>query len=116
MTSERYLVVIYGIDSKYYTNEYVAYVWDNSAMKEYNRSNIYVTARIDVNILVCGSVRECTLGDTAHVITVVRNPAESDDTETFKDSFLNVLYEVRQKLDNPSMTISVDTIDYFYFI
>lgn len=116
MLTERYTVVLFGFDTRYYTNEYVAYTWEESANKEYNNSKIFITARIEVTSLVCGEIRDCTLGNTAHVITTVRNPAEVEDEETYKNAFLNVLNEVRQKLGNLSMTIAIDEIEYFYFI
>lgn len=40
MTTERYIVSIYGIDTKYYTNEYAAYIWEQNANKEYLNSGI----------------------------------------------------------------------------
>lgn len=116
MLTERYTVVLFGVDTKYYTKEFVAFVWDESANKEYNNSQIYITARINADTLVCGDIRECSLGDTAYVITTARNPAEAEDAEAFRNSYLNVLNDVRQRLENPSMTITIDNVDYFYFI
>lgn len=116
MLSENYTLVLFGIETKYFTNEYIAHLWEESANNEYNNSRIFVTARIDINLLVCGEIRGCTLGDTAHIITTARNPAEVPDEETFRNSYLNVVNEVRQRLGNPSMTIAIDRIEYFFFV
>ena len=115
MLTERYTVVLFGINTRYYTNEYVAHIWEKSANTEYQNSGIFVTARIDTNRLVCGEIRGCTLGETAFVIIAVRNPAESLIQQEFYDSFKNVLNYVRQDLGQPNMTIAIDEVDYFYF-
>lgn len=115
MLTESYTAALFGIDSKYYTNEFVRYLWEQSANKEYQNSGIFVSALVDVNSVVCGEIRGCNLGETAHLIRVSRNPAEYTDEEKFKTSFLNVLYEVRQKLDNPYMTLGTMNIDITFF-
>ena len=45
MITEKFTLIFFGIDSKYYTNEFVAHLWEESADKEYKRCGIYVTAR-----------------------------------------------------------------------
>ena len=65
--------------------------------------------------LVCGTIRGCELAEYAHIITVVRNPVEFSDTDTFWNSLKNVLKELRVSLGNPSMTIAKQQIEYYYF-
>ena len=60
--TERYVISFFGVDSKYYTNEFVAYLWEESANKEYRNSGIFITARMSIERLVCGQIRGCTLG------------------------------------------------------
>jgi hypothetical protein len=115
MLTESYTAALFGIDSKYYTNEFITYLWEQSANKEYQNSGIFVSALVEVNSLVCGEIRGCDLGETAHLIRVSRNPTEYTDEEKFKASFLNVLYEVRQKLDYPYMTLGTDKTDIVFF-
>lgn len=113
--TERYVISFFGVDSKYYTNEFVAHLWEESSNKEYRNSGIFITARMSIERLVCGRIRGCTLGDTAHIITSVRNPVEVRSQEAFWNSYINITKEVREKLGNPSCTISIENINYRYF-
>jgi len=70
---------------------------------------------MSIERLVCGQIRGCTLGDTAHIITSVRNPVEVISQEAFWNSYINITKEVREKLGNPSCTISIENINYRYF-
>lgn len=115
MMTENYIVNLFGIDSKYYTNEYVAYVWEKNANEEYENNGIFVSAMIDINRLVCGEIRECNLGETVHRITTTRNPAEVLSKEAFYESFINVVNNVRMNLEYPDMTISIGEVEFFYF-
>lgn len=115
MLTEWYIINFFGIDSKYYTNEYVAYLWEESANEEYMKSGIFVATAIMIRRLVCGEIRGCDLGETVHTLTTSRNPAEVLSSESFYNSFINVVNSVRTKLDNPNMTLSTLEINYFYF-
>lgn len=115
MTTEKYTLAFFGIDAKYYTNEFVAHLWEESADKEYRRSGIFVTARTEINSLVCGKIRGCQMGETAHIIVSVRNPVEVRDQSLYWEAYKNISQEVRSKLGNPSMTISYESIEYFFF-
>ena len=116
MTTERYIINLFGVDSKYYTNEYIAHIWEESANKEYQSSGIYVTALFETNILVCGEIRGCTLGDTAHIIRSTRNPTQDENENDYWNALRNVISEVRAMMGNPSMTITItrDIFHYFY--
>lgn len=115
MITERYTVALFGIDSKYYTDEYIAYLWEESANLEYSQSNIYVSALITEGRIVCGSIRGCDLPSRAYILIIVRNPAETESEIDFYISLINILSNIREKLDYPSMTISVDSINYNFF-
>lgn len=117
MLTDVYTASLYGVDSEFYTVQFVAYLWEQSANKEYQNSGIFVPSLIEVNKIVCGKIRGCNLGDTAHLITVLRNPADSVDIDEleFRNSFFNVLNEVRMKLDNPYMTLRADKTDIILF-
>lgn len=115
MITERYTTAFYGIDTKFYTDDFVAYLWEQSATKEYKNSEVFITARIDSNKLVCGEIRGCEIGEPVYVLVSVRNQADYTDEEIYKASYLNVVNEVRQKLGNPHMSIAIEKVDYYYF-
>lgn len=114
MLTEWYSLAFFGLDTEYYTDDYVAYLWEISANKEYKRSNIYITARIATEFLVSGRIR-ADLGTVVYVITSVRNPAEIESKEDYWDAYRNVVNEVRTNFGNPNMTISTHSIDYYFF-
>lgn len=114
MTTERYIVSIYGIDTKYYTNEYAAYVWEQNANKEYLNSGIFVPALISINRLVCGEIRGCNLGETAFVINTLRIPSENANADEFWNAYKNVLGDVRKELGNPNMSLTIHIEDSFF--
>ena len=43
--NERYIVTLFGIDSKLYTDQYISYLWENSANEEFKNKDIFITAR-----------------------------------------------------------------------
>lgn len=115
MSTERYNASIFGIDSNYYTNEYVAYLWADCAENEYKNSGIFVSAVVEINSLVCGKILGCESVETAHIVRTIRNHEEYEDEEKYKTSFLRILYEVRQKLGNPNVIITIDKTNFIQF-
>jgi hypothetical protein len=115
MITERYTTVFYKIDTKFYTDDFVAYLWEQSANNEYKNSGLFIPARIDRNKLVCGEVRGCEIGEPVYVLVSVRNQVDYTDEEIYKASYLNVVNEVRKKLGNPHMSIAIEKVDYYYF-
>lgn len=70
---------------------------------------------IEIKSLVCREVQVC--GDTAHIVTTIRSPLDELDSETFFESYKTVVGNVRRKLGNPNMTLTVQNdVEYFYFI
>lgn len=116
MKTERYIISLFGIDSRYYTDEYLSHIWEECANKEFYRSSKYITGLIDRRSLVCGEVRGCKLTEYDHVITIVRNPVEIETQEIFVESLKNILRDIRNILNHPSMTISIQDMEYYYFV
>lgn len=115
MKTERYIITIFGIDTRFYTDEYLSHLWEECADKEFLRSSKYITGLIDRKNLVCGEIRGCRLTEYAHVITTVRNLVEVETQEVFMESLKNILRDIRNILNHPSMTISIQGTEYYYF-
>lgn len=116
MLTERYVVTVFGINTQYYTDEFIAYLWEESADDEYNFSSIYVSALIDVGTLVCGEIRGCNLGNTAYVISCLRNPIEAPNKDDYWDAFRRIIISIRKKLDNPAMTVTIQNAESYFFL
>lgn len=115
METERYVVTLFGIDSKLYTDQYIAYMWEDSANEEFRNNGIFITVLLSNRTLICGKIRGCNLDETAYVITAVRNPVEYVDEDKYFESFRNVINSIRENLDYPSMTIAIEKVEYYYF-
>ena len=107
MVTERYIISFYGIDTKYYTNEFVGKCWEIAADEVYRERQVYVTGSVLTTNIICGEVRGCNLGNTGHVITSVRNPAEIHDGELYREAIKRVLLKTRKMLDNPNMSVVI---------
>lgn len=116
MKTERYVITFFGVDTDYYTDDYLLHLWEEAANQQYKNSKIYVTALFEVKTMVCGKTRGCNLENTAHVISTVRNPVESDNQDQFFACLKKIIMEVRSKLGNPCMSIMQETVDYYFFI
>ena len=116
MVTQRYYITILGINTQYFTDKFVAYLWEEAANREYNNSSIYVSAIIFYGSLVCGEVRGCNLGDTAYVISCLRNPIEVPNKDDYWNAFRRVMISIREKLDNPNMTITIEDAEYYFFL
>lgn len=114
MVTQRYVVAILGIDTQYYTDKFVACLWEEAADKEYNNSSIYVSALIASGTLVCEEARGGTLGDAAYTITCLRNPFEVSNKDDYWNAFRRVILSIREKLDNPNMTITIKDVEYYF--
>lgn len=115
MKSERYIINYYGIESKYYTNDYVAMCWELAANQVYESCKIYVSGSVEASDLICGEIRGCELGKVRHSVIVVRNPAEVPDGKAFREAVLKVISETREMLGNPNMSVAIDEVEFYYF-
>ena len=115
MTTEQYIITFFGIDTKYYTDDFVGRCWEMAADEEYGSTGVYVTGTVTTHSLICGEIRGCQLGKVGHCVSAVRNPVEVADSGTYKKSLINVINRTRSLLDNPNMSIIINEVEYFYF-
>ncbi len=115
LITEQYTLMFYGLNTKYYSEKYIARIWNDSAYKEYQSSGIYVSCLISSQLFVCGEKRGCTLDETTYVITSSRNPMETNDMAAYEAAFTNVTKEVKTIFGNPYMTFAIHNIDVHFF-
>ena len=46
MTTEQYIITFFGIDTKYYTDDFVGRCWEMAADEEYGSTGVYVTGTV----------------------------------------------------------------------
>ncbi len=115
MITEQYVIMFYGLNTKYYTEEYIARMWNDLAYKEYRSSGIFVTCLVSTQLFVCGQQRGCNLDEITYVITSSRNPVENSDMAAYEAAFTNVSRDIREIFGNPYMSFSIRNIDVHFF-
>lgn len=115
MITERYAVILYGLDTNHYTEDYIARLWEECAIKEYENSSLFISALVGTNLLVCGPTRGCDLGGTTYILSTIRNPIESDNESYFWGAYINVVKKFRERLGNPTMSLNIQKVDYTFF-
>lgn len=53
MTTEQYIITFFGIDTKYYTDDFVGRCWEMAADEEYGSTGVYVTGTVTTHSLIC---------------------------------------------------------------
>lgn len=114
MQTEQYSVIFSGFHTEFYTMEYIANIWWVSAEEIYEETGIYIAGAINEGYLVDGE-REQTSGRRIFTVGSIRNPIEITTREKYWDSYREVVRRVRGRLENPSMSIARNLIDYYYF-
>ena len=116
MITERYTVIFSGLNQEIYSDERLSGIWESEADEVYKKTGIYITARMNMSYFICGRIRNCILGGESVNYVSVRNPDELSSKTEFYNAFLEVVQNVRARLGNPYMGISLEEIDFYFFV
>lgn len=116
MQTKRYTVNFTGLDQEMYTGDSLSRTWERAADEVYMDTGIYVSARMDLSYFICGQIRNCQLGGLSASFMSVWNPAETGTEDRFYDAFIQVVKKVRKRLGNPHMGITIEDVDFYYFV
>ena len=105
MITERYIVNFYSVGDKRFNLAEVKETWIHAAAYENQRCGVFVNGVIEKMELICMGVR----------IIATRNPVLYEDKEAFFDAIRRVILDVKQSLNDPYVTISILSTNYFYF-
>jgi len=116
MRTKRYTVVIAGLIPEIVTQNILVKIWGKAAQKVYASTGIYVNAWLSESYFLCGDKRGPDLdGLTANFI-IIWNPVEVGSYEEFHEAFTQVVNGVRDILGNPYVWITIDNIEFYYFV
>ena len=116
MRTKRYTVVIAGLMPEIVTQNILVKIWGKAAKKVYASTGIYVNAWLSESYFLCGDKRGPDLdGLTANFI-IIWNPVEVESYEKFHEAFTQVVNGVRDILGNPYVWITIDEIEFYYFV
>ena len=115
MITERYIINFYSIGDKRFGIEEVKRIWINAAIKENERCGVFINGVIEHLELICDIRDECGTDSQGPRIIAARNPVLYEDSEAYFSAIRRVILDVKQKLDNPYVTISICSTNFFYF-
>ena len=116
MRTKRYTIIIAGLMPEIVTQSILIKIWRKAAQKVCASTGIYVNAQLSESYFLCGDEREAELdGLTANFI-IIWNPVEVESDEEFHEAFTQVVNGVRELLGNPYVWVTIEEIEFYYFI
>lgn len=115
MITERYIVNFYSVGDKRFNLAEVKETWIHAAAYENQRCGVFVNGVIEKMELICDLQDQCRRDSMGVRIIATRNPVLYGDKEAFFDAIRRVILDVKQSLNDPYVTISILSTNYFYF-
>ena len=115
MMTERYMINFDSVGGKPFCMKDVTQLWAAAAANEKASSGCFVNAVVDKTVLICDADYSC--GDDSSGVRVVstRNPVIDENSRNYFDSITRVILEVKKRLDNPPVGITIVSVNYYYF-
>ncbi|PWJ49007.1 hypothetical protein [Faecalicatena contorta] len=115
METERYLISFVGLDPNYYTIDILADIWEVSAIRIYEETGIYVSGEIEEKHFVSRKMDDVPISNLLFVVESKRFPTEIEDRQEYWNAYKAVVEEVRYRLGNPRMDLTIEDIDMTHF-
>lgn len=116
MQTKRYTIIFAGLDQNLFSENRLSEIWEREADAVYLETGIYISARLNISYFICGKIRNCDLGGLSANFVSVKDPLGTETEEEFYNALLEVVRRVRERLDNPYMGVSAETIEFRYFV
>lgn len=110
--TEKYEILIAFLGREIPEKEYIAKIWNQAILEEYQKSTVYINVAIDERLLACV---DCTESERGFIITSVRNPIQSQDPELYYNSLGSILFKVRNILGDPYTLITIEQVNSSFF-
>lgn len=110
--TEKYEILIAFLGREIPEKEYIADIWNQAILEEYQKSSIYINVAIDERLLSCV---DCTKSERGFVITAIRNPIQSQDQKLYYNALGSILFKIRSILGEPYTLITIDQVDTSFF-
>lgn len=115
MITERYIVNFYSVREKQFSIAEVKSLWLAASINESERYGVFVNGVIESMELICDIREMCNMDGAGVRIIATRNPALHEDREVYFNAMRHVILDVKRKLGNPYVTISILNTNFFYF-
>lgn len=114
METESYSISFFGLDPQYYTNAIIGNIWNETAIRVYQETGISITGEVHERYFVSPDMGELN-GSIIFMIESKKAPYDVVSDQDYWDAYREVVEEVRGKLGNPGMTLTVETVNITYF-
>ena len=114
MITENYSISFLGLDPLYYSSTIVGNNWNIAADKIYEETGIRISGRIQERYIV-GQDEEELNNTIIFLVESSRVPDEVATEEEYWDAYRDVIEEVRRRLGNPRMDLTITRADMYYF-
>ena len=115
MTTESYSISLFGLDPQYYTNAMIGDIWNVAANKIYEETGISITGEVHERYFVSPG----SGGLNGSIIFMIESKKVPDEVVTDTDywnAYRAVIQDVRGRLGNPGMSLTIEEIDITYFV
>lgn len=114
MVTENYSVSFFGLDYRYYSMPIVGNIWNIASERVYEETGIRVSGDIQESYVVGQDDEEL---NNTNIITIdsTRVPHEIATPIDYWNAYEAVLEEVRYRLGNPRMSLTIADIDITHF-
>ncbi|MBA4700298.1 MAG: hypothetical protein H2212_12770 [Ruminococcus sp.] len=110
MITENYSVSFFGLDPRYYSIAIIGNIWNIAADKVYEETGIRISGEIQESYIV-GQDDEELNNTIIFTIQSTRVPHEIATSTEYWNAYEAVLEEVRYRLGNPRMNLTVADIN-----
>jgi hypothetical protein len=114
METQSYSISFFGLDPQYYTNAIVGDIWNTAAIRVYQETGISITGEVHERYFVSPDIGELN-GSIIFMVESKKVPDEEATDQDYWNAYREVIEEVRARLENPSMSLTVETINITYF-
>lgn len=115
MVTERYIINFYSIGDKKFDQSKVIMLWEHAAIVEKANCGIFVNCVVETTSLICDMERGCGRDSQSIRVLTMRNPVECEDSTKYFDAVKRVILDVKYKLENPYVGISILNTNYYFF-
>lgn len=113
--TEKYVILI-GNDNKEIDISGVRQIWAKLAAEEFQKSNVFVCAIIDIPVLVCNSVMGCSgYYEDCIRISCTRMPNVCSSSQDYLTSLRNVFMNLKKNYKAPYIVIESCNVNCSYF-
>lgn len=115
METLTYSISLFGLDPQYYTNAIIGDIWNEAAVRVYKKTGISITGEVHERYFVSPNIEEELNGSIIFMIESKKDIHEVVTDQNYWNAYREVIKEFRGKLDNPQMSLTVETVNITYF-